>query len=516
LEDYLILIQQSIEICRKYECNEGKYKDGDLQNLFLDDLLRMGYLLASMDGIVNFKELTLICKTFQKPYTEELLKSRYHEDLFKPGNFLQRVPESILYIICEERKQVKNSFSTFLVDSRILYKTMKNFGYALITCNSVRLKYEISALERFTKGILTVILDAEDENMLFDEAEIKDSLLYNINNSTYINPYDTGDDVPKSKSKEVNSDPLLKLIEDNYLKAKKQNSENLEKVKTEIDNQPDYFKKDALNKQTEINKILSEIDGMIGLEGVKKEIHNLVNFLMVRKLRETRGLKQVDMSNHLVFTGNPGTGKTTIARKMGEIYKILGILESGHMIETDRAGMVAGYMGQTAEKVTELVKKAMGGILFIDEAYTLSNYKVDGDFGQEAIDTLLKLMEDNRNNLVVIVAGYPEPMDKFLDSNPGLRSRFNKYIRFEDYSAKQLNDIFHLMCKEQDYIISKDAEDELLLIMGRMVASGKENFANAREVRNYFEQVVSRQANRIVKINDENMDTLITITKEDL
>jgi SpoVK/Ycf46/Vps4 family AAA+-type ATPase len=252
------------------------------------------------------------------------------------------------------------------------------------------------------------------------------------------------------------------------------------------------------------------------LEGVKKEIHNLVNFLMVRKLRETRGLKQVDMSNHLVFTGNPGTGKTTIARKMGEIYKILGILESGHMIETDRAGMVAGYMGQTAEKVTELVKKAMGGILFIDEAYTLSNYKVDGDFGQEAIDTLLKLMEDNRNNLVVIVAGYPEPMDKFLDSNPGLRSRFNKYIRFEDYSAKQLNDIFHLMCKEQDYIISKDAEDELLLIMGRMVASGKENFANAREVRNYFEQVVSRQANRIVKINDENMDTLITITKEDL
>lgn len=146
----------------------------------------------------------------------------------------------------------------------------------------------------------------------------------------------------------------------------------------------------------QLRELLEEIDGMIGLDGVKREIHNLVNLLQVQKMRESRGLKYPVMSNHLVFTGNPGTGKTTVARKIAKIYRCLGILERGHLIETDRAGMVAGYMGQTAEKVNELAEKAMGGILFIDEAYTLSNYKMEGDFGQEAIDTLLKIMEDKR------------------------------------------------------------------------------------------------------------------------
>lgn len=266
----------------------------------------------------------------------------------------------------------------------------------------------------------------------------------------------------------------------------------------------------------QLRELLEEIDGMIGLDGVKREIHNLVNLLQVQKMRESRGLKYPVMSNHLVFTGNPGTGKTTVARKIAKIYRCLGILERGHLIETDRAGMVAGYMGQTAEKVNELAEKAMGGILFIDEAYTLSNYKMEGDFGQEAIDTLLKIMEDKRDNLVVIVAGYPEPMEKFLDSNPGLRSRFNKHIQFEDYSVSQLNEIFHLMCDSQDYKIADDAESELLLNIGQMVAGSKENFANAREVRNYFEQVVSRQANRIMEHSGEDMDYLITIEKEDL
>lgn len=195
------------------------------------------------------------------------------------------------------------------------------------------------------------------------------------------------------------------------------------------------------------------------------------------------------------------------------------IARKGDLTETDRSGLVAGYMGQTAEKVQEVVEKAMGGILFIDEAYALTSYENNGgDFGQEAVDTLLKLMEDNRDRLIVIVAGYPEPMEKFLDSNPGLRSRFNKYIQFEDYSVSQLVDIFIEMCTSQDFIIGEGVKEELALKIGVMVANAGENFANAREIRNYFENVVAKQAERLMKksYDEINGDALLTIEKEDL
>ena len=297
-------------------------------------------------------------------------------------------------------------------------------------------------------------------------------------------------------------------------------------VRSYSDNKPVSLKEQSRIKegqtpdaevQAELNNLLEDIDAMIGLDGVKREVHNLVNILQVQRLRQKRGLKYPTMSNHLVFTGNPGTGKTTVARKIGKIYKCLGILEKGHFVETDRSGLVAGYMGQTAEKVNEVVESAMGGVLFIDEAYALTNYSMEGDFGQEAVDTLLKVMEDKRDNLVVIVAGYPEEMEKFLGSNPGLRSRFNKHIQFEDYSVSQLLEIFNLMCSTQDFVVAEDAKDLLMMNIGQMVASSKENFANAREIRNYFEDVVSRQANRLMNMSSVEMgDALITIEKEDL
>ena len=185
-----------------------------------------------------------------------------------------------------------------------------------------------------------------------------------------------------------------------------------------------------------LEDILEELHSYIGLDSIKTEVENLVNMVRVHKMREEHGLPTVDMSLHMVFSGNPGTGKTMIARVMARIYKCLGILSKGQLVEVDRSGLVAGYVGQTAGKTSEVVQKALGGVLFIDEAYALTYHKEANDFGQEAVDTLLKAMEDHRDDLVVIVAGYDGLMDEFIHSNPGLESRFNRFLHFEDYTLE--------------------------------------------------------------------------------
>ena len=265
-----------------------------------------------------------------------------------------------------------------------------------------------------------------------------------------------------------------------------------------------------------LEELMAELDGLIGLDGVKKEVRTLTNLIKVRKMREQHGLKVMDMSFHMVFTGNPGTGKTTVARLVAKIYKQLGFLSQGQLIETDRSGLVAGYVGQTAGKVTEVVKSALGGILFIDEAYALARKGMDNDFGKEVIDTLVKLMEDNRDDLVVIVAGYTDEMHDFLTSNPGLISRFNKYIDFPDYTDDELMAILAMNAKRQGYAVSDEANAVVRGMLARMTLSDRLDFGNARGMRNTLEKLVQEQANRIACTEGEiTSEMLQQITQAD-
>ena len=258
----------------------------------------------------------------------------------------------------------------------------------------------------------------------------------------------------------------------------------------------------------------SSWNDLIGLAGVKQEVTTLINMIKIKKIRDSRGLETASISKHLVFLGNPGTGKTTVARLLSKIYKQLGVLEKGQLVEVDRAGLVAGYVGQTALKTKEKIDEAMGGILFIDEAYTLA--KGGSDFGQEAIDTILKAMEDNRENFVVIVAGYPDPMEQFLGSNPGLKSRFNKNIMFEDYTEDELLCIFNAFCKPFSMKLSDEAERYIKAYLHWLVQHKSENFANGREMRNLFELALSNQANRLAEKADISDEELNEIAKDDL
>ena len=267
-------------------------------------------------------------------------------------------------------------------------------------------------------------------------------------------------------------------------------------------------------EKPDLDELMAQLDELVGLEAVKKDVKSTMNLIKVRKLREEYGLPAAKMSMHMVFMGNPGTGKTTVARLVGGLYAAIGALSKGQLVEVDRSGLVAGYVGQTAIKTQEVISSALGGVLFIDEAYSLSSGG-ENDFGREAIETLLKAMEDHRDNLMVIIAGYTGPMEKFLDSNPGLESRFNKYITFPDYNGEELNAIFHLQCRKNGYELNEEAEECAKQFFNELYENRDDNFGNGRDVRNHFEEMIIRQANRVAVMEAPTKEDLVTFIKAD-
>jgi len=317
--------------------------------------------------------------------------------------------------------------------------------------------------------------------------------------------------INKEKSKVVNKS-------DKFENKKNDSGETGKtELKSEEANQMELKSEEAEEPEKTQEELLAVLDGLVGLDNIKQSVKSLINYVKIRELRRENELPNPPLSLHMVFTGNPGTGKTTVARILSELYKAIGVLSKGQLVEVDRSGLVAGFVGQTAIKTSETVTSALGGILFIDEAYALApDTGAANDFGREAIETLLKLMEDNRDDLIVIVAGYSEPMERFITSNPGLESRFNRYFFFEDYNSDELYKIFDLMCIKSEYILTDEAKEYAKNHFTEIYENRDENFGNARHVRNFFEKMVAVHSDRISSLEGHTRDDLTVVILEDL
>ena len=316
----------------------------------------------------------------------------------------------------------------------------------------------------------------------------------------YRSPYDVNDYITKEQF-------IPKVSIDPY--------ETMNENRPVLPQEPKTRVKNVISEEKNDSGALEQLNQLVGLSEVKKEIRAIADFVSVQNSRKEKGLPITQVSHHLVFTGNPGTGKTTVARLVAQIYKDLGVLPSGQLIETTSKDLVAGYVGQTAMKTGEVIEEAQGGVLFIDEAYSLLDKNGQG-YGQEAIDTLLKEMEDKRDSFAVIVAGYDELMDEFIDSNPGLKSRFNKFIHFDDYTAEELLQIFKSLCKKEAYQLTEEASEKAEQYFEYLVEQRSDDFANARTVRNVFEKTISNHASRIAAEKSKTEELLSTIAKEDI
>jgi len=382
------------------------------------------------------------------------------------------------------------SIENFYSTSRDVINKIDDVPY----CISIALKRDNDKHDEFTSVIFKeymTILDCyvclEKDSFPEKEKEIKKI-------------HDSLDDYIRTRNSHFKGIDNKSIIETNhYIKEEKASDEKTEKT---------------------LDVLIRELNEMIGLDGVKNNVQEMLELLKVRKERERRGMENSDMSLHMVFTGNPGTGKTTVARLLAQIYKKMGILAKGQLIEADRSRLVGAYIGQSERNTKEIIDQAMGGILFIDEAYSLSDAGSSNDYGHEVISVLLKAMEDNRDKLIVIVAGYTDKMDSFLASNPGLKSRFNTFIHFEDYTPSEMLNIFNYTCRKAGFKPTPSCKLAVKEMINNYCANKSERFANGRDIRNLYEKTIRNQhkriANMYTELSDVSEDELNTISEEDL
>ena len=499
----------------------------DLTEMYKDDMLRFLVYIVCADGDISPEEIEYVNSLTGSCFTLALM-GQYADGLeLRSEKILENPPMSLEAFVRSNIGPETGEVSNGYYDLLMLYVTTFNYiGNDLIACNQNIRQGELDCLSSYINmlreniDIINGKIKEEKPTIAFkpDRFSVSSNESSNtgyIRETNYdIKPNEENEDNNISFGRNEDGLNVKKKIGDRIFNREEKkevlNADSQGDDKNDIEDAG--IDPDTIN----LGKLMEELNSLTGMQSVKKEVNNLVNLLKVCELRRKKGLKVPPTTNHLVFLGNPGTGKTTVARILSKIYHNLGILSKGHLVEVDRSGLVAGYMGQTGEKVMEVVEKAKGGVLFIDEAYALSSNKQDGDFGQEAIDILNKAMEDFRDDLIVIAAGYHDEMQSFLDANPGLRSRFNRTIEFPNYSADELIEIIINRAKRLDYTFDDEAISFITDKFKKTLISPPHNFGNARSVRNYLERAISNQANRLVTDMDINEDELMTIKLADV
>lgn len=415
--------------------------------------------LSSSDGTISESEVHFINEYFETTFSPDELKTYIEKNSIYSAAFEKKTPKSLERLVAIDNAMFKKKLELRASASASYVDVFDSLGKEFLVCDGDADKQEIEDFSTY----MDMLRKYKREHSLFSDK---------IRGPIDVSEIHAGENIPKFDAEG--------------------------------------------NKEKSLQELLDELNDLVGLDSVKKDVNTLIHMQEIKRLRRERGLKEIPVSNHLVFYGNPGTGKTTVARLLAKIYHVMGILSKGQFVETDRSGLVAGYVGQTALKVQEVANKALGGVLFIDEAYSLTRSDSGNDYGTEAVDTLLKFMEDHRDDIIVIVAGYPDLMGEFIDSNPGLRSRFNKFINFEDYNAPELLEIFKVMCRHAGYTPTEETMQYCATVFEKMYQNRTGNFANAREIRNFFETAMMNQADRLFGIQNPTNEQLSTLELADV